>query len=93
MWPSPAEAASANPTHGKAWLWFIVGGAFILVPGVALAYWLDIPFLTFVSSSDPSTWVPWVPFLIVVLAPSIIFLSVGLWAVAFGIARRSPSRH
>ena len=86
--PRMAGSARVESARRSAWVWFIVGGAFILVPGVTLFYFLGFPALAYVAELGGPGTVLWIPFLLVTLGPTIVLLVVGLCTIAFGVRRR-----
>ncbi len=89
MVATPAGALRLDARSSTGWAWFVVGGAFLLVPGAVLLCYLDIPAVMWYAASAPSTMAAGFVSLLVFLAPSVILLVVGMLAVAYGSRRRS----
>ncbi len=87
--PVPLPTQRAHPT---AWLWFIVGGAFIVVPGLVILYILNLPASIELASADPSTAALWILDLSLFVVPAALLVAAGSLAIAFGLRRRASAR-
>jgi len=67
-----------------AWLWFVIGGVFILMPGVGIIYFLasNYPFPSYVSGL----------LLVMCYGPPFLLVTAGLLVIAYGLSRRLRSR-
>lgn len=85
------ESIRTGGPRRRAGVWLVVGGAFILVPGIALFYFLGFPALLYFVWLGGSAPLLWIPFLLITLGPPVALLVAGVWAIAAGVRRRSAA--